>query len=174
MDSKLVPSDGATDDIDDRIDRSYLVEMDLVDRDAMDSSLGFGKALENTVGDSPCRGADSRPGDALEDLLQIAMRWILGSTDLKFLGSETLFSDRCDRKAGSQPHRVDRGLNFLEVRTAVDQCRQSHIATDTAGTIQISDPHVRISFLAGTQREGFGLLQLDKQMGQRSPFAPRF
>jgi hypothetical protein len=46
------------------------------------------------------------------------------------------------------------------VRTAVDQCRQSHIATDTAGTIQISDPHVRISFLAGTQREGFGLLQL--------------
>jgi hypothetical protein len=160
MDSKLVPSDGATDDIDDRIDRSYLVEMDLVDRDAMDSSLGFSKPLENTVGNTPCRGADSRPGDALEDLLQIAMGWILGSTNLKFLGSETLFSDRCDREAGSQPHRVDRDLNFFEICTAVDQCRQGHIATDTAGTIQISDPHVRISFLAGTQREGFGLLQL--------------
>ena len=113
MDSMLVPSDGATDDIDNRIDRSYLVEMDLVDRYAMDSRLGFGKTLENSVGDTSCRRTDSRPGDALEDLLQIAMRRILGSTNLKFLGPETLFSDRCDREARSQPHRVDRRLKFL-------------------------------------------------------------
>jgi hypothetical protein len=44
---ELCPSDRSSEDIDDRVDGTDFVEMDLIDADAMYFGFGFGESLED-------------------------------------------------------------------------------------------------------------------------------
>ena len=111
LDSELIPSHGSTDDIDDRIDRSNFMKVNLVDRHPMNRRFGFGKPLEDPTRDFPSTTAEPRSGDATEDLIQIPMLGIFRSRNVEFDRAKASFANSCHGKLGSQIHRIDSRLN---------------------------------------------------------------
>lgn len=131
------------------------MKVNLIDRYPMHAGFGPGESFKNSYRNSPSIGAETPPGNALEDLIQVSMDRILWCSDLKLSGPETSLANRVNRKRCPQIHRGHGSLDRREVRTAIDKSCQGHIATNATGTIQIRDSHVRRWFLSseGSNRQ---------------------
>ena len=59
--------------------------------------------------------------------------------------SEATFDDRLDVQFNiRQAERINSADDLFEIRSGIDQRRQSHVATDTAHAVEISNPHDEI------------------------------
>jgi hypothetical protein len=97
LDPELIPSYSGTDDIDDRIDCSDLMKVNLVDRYSMNICFGFGEPLEDPASDTSSSWAKPCSGDETKDLIQIPMKWICRCGDMEFYRSEASFANRGNR-----------------------------------------------------------------------------
>ena len=65
------------DDVDDRVERAHLVQMNLVDRDLVDGGFGFAKPMKQLLRASLRRRRQRRALDQRVDLGEAAMRMMV-------------------------------------------------------------------------------------------------
>jgi hypothetical protein len=92
VDAQQVEAHCHTDDVDDRIDRSHFVKMDLVDGRAMNFGLGLRHGKKDLPGDRLLAVGD-RVGsiEDLFDVRQVAVRVLFGMFDLHVRRSKSAF-----------------------------------------------------------------------------------
>ena len=74
VDAEQVEPDGRADDVDDRVDRADLVEVDLRQVDPVDRRLGLAELAEDPLGQLVLPGGQAALVDDRLDVVQVAMR----------------------------------------------------------------------------------------------------
>ena len=145
-----------TDDVDDRVERADLVQVDLLHRHLMDRRFRFAEPLEHGLGALAPRGRQRRPVDHVEDLWQVPVRVRLGGRGRVrgawFRVEGTLVHRELRRRnAGAQDlfraqfHLAQREaaegvLQIVERQAGVEQRAERHVARDPRKTVEVQNP----------------------------------
>jgi len=167
-------TDGGADDIEDGVDRSDFVEMDLVYRDLVDFGFGFGEAGENFSGTIGGAGGEGSISDALEDDREVAMMVVFAGVDFDVGGEE---GSPLDFFGGDGPvfeaEFAEFGFDGAEGGTGVDQGAEDHIAADAGEAVEIGYPY-GFHEIRPPRRSGCEKLILDgKEDGVKSGWRSR-
>ena len=99
LDTKAIQRQTGPDDVDDGIDRPYLMKVDLLDTRPMGVGLGLGQFRENDHRPLANGGGQTSVLDDLPDVFQMPVGLVRGfNANLELSGRETLFSDAFGRQ----------------------------------------------------------------------------
>ena len=151
IDAEQVKSDRRSNDVHDRVDRADFVEMNLVERRAMHAGFGLGDVLEDFQSELLLRlGQFFGSLDQLDDVGEVPVSVLFWVFDFDLQRSEAPFDDRLDVQFDvRQAERINAAHDRFEVRSGVDQCRQSHVATDAANAVEVRNPHGEVLVVKG-------------------------
>lgn len=118
----------------------------------MDLGLGLGQAGKDFPGQLPLPIAEPAGVDQLENVTQMAVGMFRLVLDRNLGRPKSVFLHLVGHKpAAGQSERSDGVLEPVQRHAGVDQGPESHIATDSAGTVKVSEFHG-----SGTQGVGRG------------------
>lgn len=139
------------DDVHDRVDRADFVKMNLVERRSMHASLCLGDVLEDFERELLLRlGQFLGSLDQLGDVSEMPVGVLFWVFDFDLQRSEAPFNDSLDVQFDvRQAERINAAHDRFQVRSGVDQGRQSHIATDAANAVEVRNPHDEILVVKG-------------------------
>ena len=140
LDAELVEEHERAADVDERVERAELVEVDVVGRDAVDAALDLGEARERV--ERARAGALGKVGrlDELADLAVVAMRVVVGRVDAEVERTDPLPLDALDVDLDAVD--AERGRNAaqrLELGARVEERGEQHVARETADAVQVGD-----------------------------------
>ena len=141
IDSQQIQADRRTHDIDDRIDRADLVEMDLGQVDPVDLRLGLAQLEEDPLGEVfLARRQDALVDDRL-DMVPVAMGVLVRRVDLRIRRPEPAAAHGLERQLARQPQAGHGLLNRPAIDARIHQRGQRHVAGNAAEAIEIADSH---------------------------------
>jgi hypothetical protein len=131
------------DDVNDRIDRSDFVEVNLVDRRAMHFGFGGRNGFEDSPGEIllPGRKRVGELNDCI-DIGQMPMRVLFGMFDREVNRPKTAAHHRLRYEFDSrQAQGIDGGTKRAGIDASINQRRDGHIAADAGRTVEIREAH---------------------------------
>ena len=141
LDAQQVETDGSPDDIDDRIDRSDLMEMDLLERDPMNGRLGLAKAAKDPLGQLVLARGQTCLVDHVLDMMQVPMHVLGRRFDHGVRRPKAPAADGLESQLTIQTQAGNGRLNRPRIDTRIDQRPQGHVARDAAEAVEIADAH---------------------------------
>src|SRR5690606_13662321 len=150
LDAQLVQPGRRAGHVYQRIDRADLVEVHVLDRDAVHPRLGFGQRGD----DSPRPLADGlgqpRSLDNGVEVGGVAQRLRARRVDGDVRGAQAVLADapRLDGDAG-YPQRIDGGLQALQRPPGVQQRAEQHVAADAGEAVKVGGAWHGYSFSLG-------------------------
>ena len=141
IDTQQVEADRRADDVDDRIDRADLVEMDLGQVDPVDLRLGLAELEEDPLGQVLLPGRQDALVDDRFDVMPVAMGVLVRRDDLGIGRAKAAATDRLERQLAGQPQAGHGLLDRPSIDAGIDQRRHRHVAGNAAETIEIADSH---------------------------------
>jgi DnaK suppressor protein len=155
FDPEVVEPEAGADDVDDRVERAHLVELDVVGRDAVDAALGLGEPRE----DRECVGAHPiRQPAPLEERTNVAIRpmrvVVVMRMPTRLVGMLSVHAHVEFRRADSRPRdalsvdrdaveaeRGDRVAHAREREAEIEQRAHGHVAAHAGERVEICDLH---------------------------------
>ena len=137
LDIQQIKSNGRSDDIHNRINRSDFMKMNLIDGRTM--NLGFG--LRHRVKDPQSQIAliivqSFGSVNNLSNVTQMSMCMLLGVLNTEMFCTKTSAIHLSQMQRHSrQIQRCDPRLHHFEIEPCINQCGDSHVATDTRCTV---------------------------------------
>ena len=130
----------AAHDVGDRVEPADLVEVHVVDRDAVDRCLGMREPGEDVERVGAHRVAERCGLQQRAHVGPGARGGVVGDLDVDLAGADP----GADDVAAHQPHRlgadrVDAGLQHVELDACVDECTQQHVAADAGRAVEPAD-----------------------------------
>ncbi len=142
--AQQVPCDGGGHDIGDGIGGPHLVEMDLLERGAVDLGLGLGQTGEDPSGEVLLRVSEPPAVDHPQDLAEVPMGMLGGVFDGDLRRAKALSLDFSGNQAAAwQAERRDGRVELGQVDPCIDQGTQRHVAADAGKAVQVGDSHAR-------------------------------
>ena len=140
LDAELLEQHERPADVDERVERAELVEVDVVGRHAVDPALDLGQSPERVERTRPRSLGELRSLDELADVPVVAVIVVVGSVDPEVERADPLPLDPLDVDLHPfDPERVRDGAQGLELRSGVDERSEQHVAREPGDTVEIGD-----------------------------------
>ncbi len=151
VDAEEIKPNRHADDVHNRVNRADFVEMNLVERCPMHAGFRLGNVLEDFQRELLLRlGQLFGSLDQLGDVGKVPVSVLFRVLDFDLQRSEAPFDHRLDVQLDvRQAERINPAHDLFEVGSGVDQCRQSHVATDAANAVEVRNPHDEILVVEG-------------------------
>src|SRR5262249_53536785 len=141
VDAEELEAEGGPGDVDDRVDRADLVEVDVVDRGAVDLRLGGGEPLEDGARARAGALREFAPSEDREHRAQAA----LGPRARLDRDAEARGRDRATLLAryvepeAAEAEGVETGPELVEASAGVDERAERHVPRDPADEVEVGD-----------------------------------
>ena len=129
------------DDVGDAVEGTDLVEVDALERHAVDRRLGLGELAEDAPRQFALLRRQRRLGEDRLDVGQEAVVLLVGGLDGRLGRGEAAAVHPLDLELDRQAERVERSADRVGGHAGVDDGAQDHVAADAAEAVEVCDLH---------------------------------